>query len=99
MTNKTYYGKTADQILRTARIVMMQSGLKEIVVDLPRNKQGHAYMGERALRGGGFVRDVLCVRNFDGLVCRLHTSTAAYNKLQELEAQCDMLAETLSEDI
>ena len=85
MTQVTYLGKTAGGILKTARIVKMQAGNKEIKVTLPNGKTAFAALGERSAFGGGTIADVLVLFDADRTICRLTTSSAAYAKLRSLE--------------
>lgn len=85
--NNTYKGQTAGGILKTAKIVKIQAGNFGIIVKDRDGNEYHADLGERQSFGGGGVRDVLVLHNFDGVAARLTTSTKAYYKLVSLNTQ------------
>ena len=79
---KTIKGKTAGDILKTAKVVQMRAGNWEVVVSHP-----HQCI---ATTGTGTVSDVLILIDSDGLVARLEMSDAAMRKLAALELACEV---------
>lgn len=85
--DKTYHGRTAGGILKTARAELMRAGNAEILVTLPNGADCCARLIERPDGWGGTVRDALLIFDVCGTVATLALSNRAMKKVMELENQ------------
>ena len=84
---KSYKGRTAGGILKTAEVKKMQAGTYEIIVKAPDGHDAIAMLGERKSGWGGTVEDVLVLTRAEGCIARIVASDAAIRKLRALEAR------------
>lgn len=85
--NKTYHGRTAGGILKTARAKLMRAGNAEILVTLPNGADCCARLIERPDGWGGTVRDALLIFDACGTVATLALSSLSIKKMMALENQ------------
>lgn len=83
-TRKTYHGKTAGGILKTASVSKSQAGLPEIWVKLDGCDGYIAQLTDS---------DDLAIHSCYGLVALLETSATAARKLRQLNAKRDEMIE------
>jgi len=86
---KTFKGKTAGGILKTAKVCEMRAGNHEVVVSHPH--ECVATIGIRGNGWGGSVYDVLVLTDANGVVARLEMSDKALAIMESLESECDAM--------
>jgi len=86
---KTFKGKTAGGILKTAKVCEMRAGNYEVVVSHPH--ECIAMIGARKDGFGGSVYDVLVLSDVNGVVARMEMSDKALARMESLKDECDAM--------
>ena len=86
---KTFIGQTAGELLQTAKIAETRAGLFEIFVTDSRGKSRVVMLCNRPGFDGCGIRDAVAVRDVGGLLAILETDSDSFDRITELEAECE----------
>ena len=93
---KTYFGKTASQLLDTAKICQTLYGTWHVYVTPVYGHELMVFLEDRPYVSGGVTRDVLTLVSGNIIFARLYCSNRALHQLAQLSADLQAKKATLA---